>query len=63
MRAQSQIENRLKELNQKIDYLSEFISVIYKGSDLKEKTERELISFKQQAKELHWVLNGDDLPF
>jgi hypothetical protein len=65
MQTAERIGEHRAHLMQQKEYLHEFLSLQYKGSDVKPKIERELKVIDVQINLLSWVLNerNDDLPF
>lgn len=62
VKTEAQIRERLTELEKQERYLREFMTTLYKGSDLKEKVEREMKPLQREINIVNWMLN-DDLPF
>lgn len=62
LRTEIEIRKKQSDLNQKVTYLNDFLSSCYKGSDAKEKVEKELLSMRRELNLLSWILD-DDLPF
>lgn len=62
MRTREEIKNKEIECSTRIDYLLEFLLSCYKGSDAKQKAEKELMALKRERDIIRWVLN-EELPF
>ena len=63
MRTQEEISDKINELSKKREYLYDFLSVQYNGSDVKIKVEKELIFLEREINSLRWAGSFDDLPF
>ncbi|MEA2037240.1 MAG: hypothetical protein U9O94_07030 [Nanoarchaeota archaeon] len=62
LKTEVQIREKLKELETQEKYLREFMTTLYKGSDLKEKIEREMKPLQREINIVNWILD-DNLPF
>jgi len=65
LRPIEEVEKKLKELETKYYTMYEFLNTYcYKGSDSKQKIEKELHSVNREMEALRWVIKDDlSLPF
>ena len=63
MRKENDIKEKIENCKKREEYLSEFLSTIYKNSKPKEQIEKEYIALRRERNALEWVLKSNDLPF
>jgi|GEM_PF-4656628 len=63
LRTEKEVNKEIHDKSLQIDYLDDFLKTIYKGSDVKNKVEKELITLRRELELLRWFIKDDNLPF